>query len=918
MKFKKIVSGIVAFALTLGTFAAPAPAMAAVIENDEYTVTRLSNPDRGEREADGLVKGGDRANSYAWQMAERGDFLYIATARNVAGTLINQYAAAFAEKGINEGTLWASILSYNRKTGEFKIIYTAENAASFCTAVTFGDNVYFGTATADPAIPQTILKLDKDGNFTKVYETTGASALRASCVYDGQLFFGGTDDRESVPANADRTPAKLVILQKSGDDDAKWDRVADYRDFGETPYDSVLGGVLGAPIWEMASHNGYIYATAPGSAGFTVYRGRPAASGEAANEYGWVWEEVVGPTNGINNPGLSDTAGGEPDTMRSQAGSVFEFSGSLYAYNFDNAFAGEAEVFNGLLKIIGREGGKASDFLSYIYNSLQNPQKLWNLDDASGKFVECENLTKLTKDTTNEYIWRVSEYDGQMYVSTLDANVFYNYLTPLTGKSFVNLTQEEFERWIDYLDKLLELLQTPAMQKLLDIEGLDKVLEECKTALTKLREMEITEEKVAEFLEQYRSLPEELAAAVAKAREGINEGKLEELAEELLSTDLADRLVDGTLRLSARLLDGVDVEELIPESLQSNLTDKLVTVLKIYKKASLTYNKLGKAAKRIARKAVIAELKVIVDSVIEENYAQIEPVLTSIDWEGLDMYLAITGMVSKNEAGFDLFRTADGVNFEVVTQNGFGDKYNYGSSALLPTKEGLYIGTNNPFYGGQLYLLASKKKEETTVTLSASKLSLLVGNSAKLTATVLPEGTDTALTWKSGNTKVAKVTAAGKVSVVGVGKATVTVTTADGAKASCQVTGTAKKVYQCIKGGTAVYTTSLATAKSLKAKGYAAKLAFYAPGVSKTKVYYVHATKSGHYRYTTDKAFAKKKKQAGCKAGVAFYAAYANGTPVYELVKNGVYRYTTSKSVAKSLKSSGYTYKGIAWQAEKV
>ena len=74
----------------------------------------------------------------------------------------------------------------------------------------------------------------------------------------------------------------------------------------------------------------------------------------------------------------------------------------------------------------------------------------------------------------------------------------------------------------------------------------------------------------------------------------------------------------------------------------------------------------------------------------------------------------------------------------------------------------------------------------------------------------------------------------------------------------------------------------------------------------------------GRYRYTTDKAFAKKKKQAGCKAGVAFYAAYANGTPVYELVKNGVYRYTTNKTEAKSLKSSGYTYKGIAWQAEKV
>ena len=29
-----------------------------------YTVTKISNPDRGEREVDGLVPGGDRENSF--------------------------------------------------------------------------------------------------------------------------------------------------------------------------------------------------------------------------------------------------------------------------------------------------------------------------------------------------------------------------------------------------------------------------------------------------------------------------------------------------------------------------------------------------------------------------------------------------------------------------------------------------------------------------------------------------------------------------------------------------------------------------------------------------------------------------------------------------------------------------------------
>jgi hypothetical protein len=63
-----------------------------------------------------------------------------------------------------------------------------------------------------------------------------------------------------------------------------------------------------------------------------------------------------------------------------------------------------------------------------------------------------------------------------------------------------------------------------------------------------------------------------------------------------------------------------------------------------------------------------------------------------------------------NDWGFDLIRTADGENFEVITRTGFDDKYNYGCPSFLSTEEGLYFGTCNPFYGGQLFLLTSKEQ----------------------------------------------------------------------------------------------------------------------------------------------------------------------------------------------------------------
>ncbi|MBW5448253.1 hypothetical protein GE107_19590 [Cohnella sp. CFH 77786] len=69
----------------------------------------------------------------------------------------------------------------------------------------------------------------------------------------------------------------------------------------------------------------------------------------------------------------------------------------------------------------------------------------------------------------------------------------------------------------------------------------------------------------------------------------------------------------------------------------------------------------------------------------------------------------------------------------------------------------------------------------TGVMLNRSAVKLTVGASAQLTATVAPvNATDKGVTWSSDNEKVATVHASGLVTAVGVGKATVTVTTADG------------------------------------------------------------------------------------------------------------------------------------------
>ncbi|MBQ7256254.1 MAG: Ig-like domain-containing protein [Abditibacteriota bacterium] len=83
-----------------------------------------------------------------------------------------------------------------------------------------------------------------------------------------------------------------------------------------------------------------------------------------------------------------------------------------------------------------------------------------------------------------------------------------------------------------------------------------------------------------------------------------------------------------------------------------------------------------------------------------------------------------------------------------------------------------------------------KNKPVTGVSLNKTSLTLAVGKSTTLTATIKPsDATIKTVTWTSSNTKVAKVSSTGKVTAVAKGTATISVITTDSSKkATCKVT----------------------------------------------------------------------------------------------------------------------------------
>ena len=684
------------------------PAVILTEESDTgVTVRKISNPDRGEREVDGLIEGGDRENSYTWRLAMRGDEIYIATTRNIASALVNMYGGAFSAAGISIDTFWAlidvvtngdiprndanegaNIIRYNRNTGKFDVVYTAETGDYFRMAVTFGDDVYFGSYSAVPTNPQYILKLDKDGNFTKVFQTMGSVSLRANCEYDGHLFFAGADDRTPINEGETAPVAKMAVLRKSNEDDTVWERVADFRDFGLTSYDPIHESWAGAPIWELANHDGYIYATAPTHSGFVIYKGHPAADGETANEYGWYWQEVAGLTNGINNPGLSDVEGGEPGTMRSLIGSVYEFNGELYAYNFDHSFGGEASAFAGMLQQVAGKDVKASEYLFYLYDSLHNPQKVWKLNDETGKFEELTAFTELMDGTTNEYVWRLGQYDGDLYVATMDAGIFYNYLTQLTNGSFFDMTYEERLQKIGYINALISLIVNSRESDLL--AELKAKLEELKAFLENFDSAELINEEIILDLEDFGELIASLKVTIERLKATAVDDQAEDIAGLIADGD------DSGIAPSGASLDIAETSfafSLIDDETMNALISKAEELKGAYDAAT-------------AEQAICVQLKAFYEQYFNELVNKLDKLYNSVDWKGIEMYVYINSAVMNDEWGFDLFRTSDGgESFEVITRSGFNDKYNYGCPSFLETEEGLYIGTCNPFYGGQLYLL---------------------------------------------------------------------------------------------------------------------------------------------------------------------------------------------------------------------
>lgn len=597
-----------------------------------YSATKISHPNKPVQTADGIVDyvgdgvvsgsdqgQGDRGQNYSWAAIEYGDYMYVATCYNAMGNtltlmdsvlgnnfdpeemtaLLNvMYNGAFytgEEDGGNPGGI---LIKVNVNTGEVTLLMSKATTGEQCllrNACEYQGKLYFcGSVNSLPSIYQLDPETDEHTlvyqgmtmqDYYQGYLAGICTGIRGLCEFNGQL----------IVSCVTKEGPLILSSTHPWDGQEAFTQIASQEDLFNYPAYHYEDSIYGGSIWEMVDFNGSLYVSictgTPDNMpdentmqSFALVRGDQDESGA------WTWTSVIGDQE---NDNAKYTFGIDPDRTRAGAGVLQVYGDYLYIGEYNDE---EIALENVLFDI---------DF-DFVNENLRQSVGLYRMDknedielivgDPTEMFPEggISGLGSGFGRHENQYIWRMTEYDGKLFVGTFDTSSLLEPVGQFFNGDMENMTQEEWEQLIEFIRALLELQQHTG---------------------------EIGPQSVA----------------------GVEEGDFEAARMKRLN-DLYEEYTD-------------------------------------------------------------AELAVLLMDAAEQAPDESEPVSISLE-ELLDIIegvLTCGSYMSTATRGFDLYVTEDGVNFETITVDGFGDPYNHGLRVYAKTDAGLCIGTANPFYGTQLW-----------------------------------------------------------------------------------------------------------------------------------------------------------------------------------------------------------------------
>lgn len=634
MKMKKLLSGVLAAALMLIGPVQVFACAEGLEETNTFTYTmggysfeKLSHPEKDVKTSDGIVdylgggvqeivtdpeseyyNAGSRGQNYTWAALGYGDWLYVGTCYAAIGNTLSLMKSSLGDKFDEEmlhatfnalfnGTFFNEeedgvnakgvLVKINTKTGEGKVLMAESyNGYSplFRNAVEYNGKLYFcGSVRGDPSgaypsvwqiDPETdecksVYKgLDNMQDYLAAYQLGVSTGIRGMCVYKDQLVISNV----TMDATTGESSATILI---SSDPEQGFTLIADSDDlFGYPAYlyrDSIYGGA----IWDMVEYNGSLYVsictgTMNNAPDVDSMQSFALVRGDQNEDGSFTWTALAGDQE---KDGARYCFGIDPERTRSGAANLIVYKDYLYIgeYN-DEQIALERIIFDKTSEDADGEFGGGLD-CTFLNKNLEQSVSLYRMDKNENMELVMGDKTEMFPEGSlsglgsgfgrheNQYIWRMQEYDGKLYIGTFDTSSLLQVFGQFVNGDLITQSRSEWKSQIDYLKTLMGVVY------------------------------------------------------------------------------------------DANFGNGFTLEAM--------------------------------------GDAVRFSFKFIVNNIAPSN------ILSSIK---------LLNYLRKADRGFDLYVTEDGVNFETVTTDGFGDPYNHGLRVFATTDQGLCIGTANPFYGTQIWI----------------------------------------------------------------------------------------------------------------------------------------------------------------------------------------------------------------------
>lgn len=703
----------------------------------------------------------NRNQSYVWSCVEYGNYIYLGTCWNpISGiyyrNLKNNLTSLFEKRGDENpaqkaGTVATNILNVvyngnfpdgatsttgtpcimrvNKYTYDAEVVYIEKESSKFVNwngyrmATEYNGKLYFACAGYPTS---RLLQIDPATNETKVVlqktaENSGfANGIRGLTVMDGKLFVSlATDgaDPDNMFASGSQLPqaykdaisamAKKDVRYKDAnprmegvrllsttnpEDVDSWTVIANQETFDNLPACWIRDSINGGGLWDLVPFNGSLYAsmvTGKTDAttgenhkqGFAVYRGDPQADGT------WTWTPIIGDTS----KGAKYEFGlGKKESC---AGNLFAYGDYLYIGGYNDPMLDLAEI------------GNAGDFQS-LYEDLKNPACL-NRMDKNGN-IELINDDGFGAAST-QYLWRFSEYNGKLVIGTFDIATLASGFTQLTDGSLLEMTPEEFSQKMTYVKELLKSLQKSPSKVALAAEEntADDAQDDAKDDVLDDTQADVLDNAKDDVLDDAQGNVQD------KVQDDVLDDAKDDANDDVKDEDTTDNdttapevttdnveLTEEEAEAIDQMLDQLDEIEMLSSEETSYLDDRSAPydIVDVYLQMVDNYNKYVKP--------VLHRFNPDLEQKIENN-------IFNTAFHHFVYYLGCSNIISTQEKGCDILISSDGVNFTALTRNGFGDIYNHGGRAFIPTDNGLFLGMANPFWGTQLWKITDGSENPT-------------------------------------------------------------------------------------------------------------------------------------------------------------------------------------------------------------